>query len=153
MKIKLKERFERELGALVPKVEDIYRSIEVYNLNKIARTVSRVKEKLNDLALDLNKIRPWLPEPRQAYFIAMADRTLPIEDRIIALNISIDSLPLEFSVPNELINSKLSPRLCEALATCTLREDDFNIPPGQSPAPDNPSPESPSHWGLEGHRS
>ena len=135
MKINLKDRFEQELKALMPKVRDTYRSIHVYNLNKIARTVSRVKEKLNDIAFDLDKIRPWLPEPRQAYFIAMADRSLPVEDRIMALNISIDALPLEFSVPNEFKNSELSPRLREALATCTLCEDDFNIPPGHTPAP------------------
>jgi len=135
LKINLKDQFEQELEALTPKLEDTYRSIQVYNLNKIARTASRVKEKLNDIAFDLNKIRAWLPEPRQAYFIAMADRSLPVENRIIALNISIDALPLEFSVPNEFKNSELSPRLREALATCTLCEDDFNIPSGQTPAP------------------
>jgi hypothetical protein len=128
MQVNLKNRFKQELKSLASSLEDTYRLIQAYQINKIARTSSRVQEQLNDLADYLGKIRPWLPEPQQAIFIVMANRTLTIEDRVIALNIAVESLPLEFNIPEDTNSSELTPRLREELAAFTLCEEDFNAP-------------------------
>lgn len=120
-----RQQFERELESIIPELQEIYRLIQLYQLNPIARSAMRLKEKLQELFPALNHLRPYLPEPQHGYILAMGESSLPIEDRLVALHRSVENLGLAIDLPAPKNCDRISSRLRETLATFTLCEDDF----------------------------
>ncbi len=107
--------FRREIGELLPVLHRTYRCIGVFQKNRTARNVGRMMVELESVAPMLAQFRPHVPAAKQRYFDALASPDLELSDRIVALDIAVGAMHIEFGVARAYAHRE-SPALRKAIA-------------------------------------
>jgi len=111
----IRNAFRREIKELLPVLHRTYRCIGVFQKNRTARNAERLLRELDAVAPLLAVFRPHVQAPKRAYFDALASRSLGISDRIVALDIAVGMMHIEFRVQRAYAHRE-SPELKKALA-------------------------------------
>jgi phosphoenolpyruvate synthase/pyruvate phosphate dikinase len=94
----IREGYPAEVAALLPVLHATYRSIGRYQRERTPRLREEVLAGLAEASDALRFFQPHVPRPKQAYFTAAADEALPLSDRIIALDVAVGAMHIEFSM-------------------------------------------------------
>ncbi|HSF85832.1 MAG TPA: PEP-utilizing enzyme [Acidimicrobiia bacterium] len=95
---RIRKLFADEVEALAPVLHETYRRIGILQKNRTVRNESLVLTQLETVAPHLSFFCPYVPPPKQPYFAALADPSLDVSDRIIALDVAVGALHIDFPV-------------------------------------------------------
>ena len=79
----------KEVEELCPILHETYRRIGMFHKNRTARNEQLVLDQLEAAAPLLAFFRSYVPGRKQPYFLALSDNSLPISDRIVALDVAV----------------------------------------------------------------
>lgn len=131
---RIRKQFAREVELLCPILHETYRRIGMFQKNRTARNERWLLAQLERVAPHLAFFQAYVPRPKRAYFDALADASLPISDRIVALDVAVGALHIEFPVRRAYMHAE-SRRLREVLDASRLGEADADFNPAAiSPA-------------------
>jgi phosphoenolpyruvate synthase/pyruvate phosphate dikinase len=91
--------FKKEVNALLPVLHETYRLVGRYQQNRNVRNKEKLLKQLNIIGKRLQFFKGLIQFKKQAYFDAILSEELSLSDRIIALDIAVGSMHIEFSVP------------------------------------------------------
>lgn len=91
--------FKKEVDALLPVLHETYRLIGRYQKNRNKRNEEKVVKQLDVIGERLQFFKKFLQNKKQPYFDAILNKGLSVSDRIIALDVSVGSMHIEFSMP------------------------------------------------------
>ena len=94
----IREGYPAEVAALLPVLHATYRSIGRYQRERSSRHQEEVLAELAAASDALRFFQPHVPRPKRPYFTAAADEALPLSDRIIALDVAVGAMHIEFSM-------------------------------------------------------
>jgi phosphohistidine swiveling domain-containing protein len=120
---RIRNHFRREVEQLLPVLHETYRRVGVYQKRRAARDAQRLLAQLDVVAPLLEFFRPYVPGPKRGYFRALADRSLGVSDRIVALDVAVGSMHIAFRVPRAYMH-RHSRRLLDVLEAARLCEQD-----------------------------
>lgn len=95
---KVRTLFAREIEALLPVLHETYRRIGLFQKNRSSHTQQDLLDQLDLVGEQLYFFKEYLQPKKQPYFDALLDRSLPISDRIIALDTTVGMMHIEFAV-------------------------------------------------------
>lgn len=95
----IREGFRREVAALLPALHATYRVIGRYQKKRSQRNREELLARLAVTGEALLFFKPLVPRKKQGYFDAILNDGLPLSDRVIALDIAVGAMHIEFSVP------------------------------------------------------
>ncbi|HJN17346.1 MAG TPA: PEP-utilizing enzyme [Armatimonadota bacterium] len=125
---RIRKQFGREVEALCPVLHETYARVGAFQTNRTPRNEERLLAQLDEVAPLLEFFRPWVPGPKQAYFMALAEELLDISDRIIALDVAVGALHIDFPMERAYMHRE-SRRLREVLEMCRVSDDDLATDP------------------------
>lgn len=125
---RIRKEFARQVEQLLPALHETYRRIGVYQKNCTDRNRRRLLEQLEIVVPLLAFFRAYVPRPKRGYFLALPDESLELSDRIIALDVAVGSLHIEFAVPRAYMHQE-SRRLREVLEASRLSSEDAGFDP------------------------
>ncbi|MBC8233038.1 hypothetical protein H8E77_26130 [bacterium] len=91
--------FKKEVDALLPILRETYRLVGRYQKNRNEQNKEKLLNQLNIIGKRLQFFKGLIQFKKQAYFDAIFSEELSVSDRIIALDIAVGSMHIEFSVP------------------------------------------------------
>lgn len=130
---RIRQQFGEEVEELYPVLHETYRLIGVFQKNRTPRNEARLLEQLAIIGPMLDFFRPYIQGRKQNYFKALLDEKLPISDRIVALDIAVGAMHIEFAVPRAYMHQE-SQRLREVLEASRRAEDNISIKEGDLPS-------------------
>jgi phosphohistidine swiveling domain-containing protein len=95
----IREGFRREVAALLPALHATYRVIGRYQKKRSQRNREELLARLVVTGEALLFFKPLVPRKKQGYFDAILNEGLSLSDRVIALDIAVGAMHIEFSVP------------------------------------------------------
>ena len=95
---RIRENFKKEVDELFPVLNETYRVIGHYQKNRTEKNEKRVLEQLDLIGERLRFFKPLLQTKKQPYFDAILSHGLSISDRIIAVDIAVGAMHIEFPV-------------------------------------------------------
>lgn len=115
---RIRRQFAEEVDRLCPALHETYRRIACFQRDRSDRNRERLLAQIEVVAPHLEFFAPYVPGPKQAYFRALADASLSISDRIVALDVAVGSLHVDFPVAREYMHqeSEALRRALEAIA-------------------------------------
>lgn len=122
---RIRKAFANEVERLLPVLHETYRRVAAFQRRRTARNARRLLKQLDAAAPMLAFFRPYVQPAKQAYFVALADASLDVSDRIVALDVAVGSMHIAFAVERAYMHRE-SARLREVLAAC--RRDDGDDP-------------------------
>ena len=117
---KIRIHFADEVEALIPILHGAYRAVGRYQKQRTDRNRDLLLAEIGELGPRLQFFKPMVPARKQPYFDAILNETLSISDRIVALDVSVGAMHIEFAVERAYMHPE-SEALRRALATS--RED------------------------------
>ncbi|NOY09379.1 MAG: hypothetical protein GXP33_11125 [Spirochaetes bacterium] len=135
MSNKIRHYLKEQVKDIIPKLHDCYRMIGKYQKNRIDRNGKTLLKELDFMHGALQVFKSYVQSTKQSYFDAIGNCSLSISDRIIALDIAVGAMHIEFSVSRsyshqesqELRNALASTRNDEFDEQCQSDEEDGNI--------------------------
>lgn len=118
---RIRKAFAAEVERLLPVLHETYRRVAAFQRRRSAPNARRLLEQIDVVAPMLAFFRPYVQPAKQAYFVALADASLDVSDRIVALDVAVGSMHIAFAVERAYMHRE-SARLREVLAAC--RHDD-----------------------------
>jgi phosphohistidine swiveling domain-containing protein len=95
----IREGFREEVQALLPVLHDTYRQIGRYQRKRSERNTGCLLDQLDTAGRSLMFFKGLVPRKKQPYFDAVINGALSVSDRIIALDVAVGAMHIEFSVP------------------------------------------------------
>jgi phosphoenolpyruvate synthase/pyruvate phosphate dikinase len=95
----IRENFKREVADLFPVLHRTYRIVGRYQKNRTKRNEQALRHALGEVGGALAFFKPLVPRKKQPYFDAILNQGLSLSDRVIALDISVGSMHIEFAMP------------------------------------------------------
>jgi phosphohistidine swiveling domain-containing protein len=92
----IRKRFAAEVEKLYPALHETYRRIGIYQKNRSDRNAAKLEQQLAAVAPLVQFFQPYVPGQKQAYFAALVSPHLQLSDRIVALDIAIGALHVDF---------------------------------------------------------
>jgi phosphoenolpyruvate synthase/pyruvate phosphate dikinase len=99
MSNRIRHYLKAEVEELLPLLHETYRLVGQYQKNRVPRNEERLVEQLDLIGEHLQMFKVHVQPKKQSYFDAILYRDLPTSDRIIALDIAIGMMHIEFSKP------------------------------------------------------
>ena len=125
---RIRKMFAAEIDALSPQLHETYRRVGVFQKDRTKRNAERLLAQLDDVAPHLDFFRPHVPDRKQGYFFALADPYLSTSDRIIALDVAVGALHIDFPVERAYMHQE-SARLRTVLEQSRWDAADGATPP------------------------
>lgn len=91
--------FKKEVDALLPVLHETYRLVGKYQKKRNNRNKEKVLKQLDVIGERLQFFKKFLQTKKQPYFDAILNKGLSVSDRIIALDVSVGAMHIEFSMP------------------------------------------------------
>jgi phosphohistidine swiveling domain-containing protein len=95
----IRENFRSEVAALLPVLHGAYRAIGRYQKTRNDRNKDQLLVHLGAAGETLMFFKQLVPAKKQPYFDAILNHGLSVSDRVIALDIAVGAMHIEFSVP------------------------------------------------------
>jgi phosphohistidine swiveling domain-containing protein len=95
----IREGFRGEVAVLLPALHATYRVIGRYQKQRSQRNREQMLARLVVTGEALLFFKPLVPRKKQGYFDAILNDGLSLSDRVIALDIAVGAMHIEFSVP------------------------------------------------------
>ena len=118
---RIRKQFAAELECLYPVLHETYRRVGAFQKSRTPRNEQRLLDQLQVAAPLLAFYRPYVPRPKRPYFDALASTSLGISDRIVALDIAVGAMHIEFAAERAYRHQE-SQRLRDALDACRRDE-------------------------------
>lgn len=125
---RIRNQFAAEVEQLCPVLHEMYRRIGVFQKRRTERNRRLLLEQLAVVGPRLAFFKPYLQRPKQAYFDALADPSLGISDRIVALDVAVGAMHIDFPMARAYMHRE-SRRLREVLAACRLCPEQLRSSP------------------------
>ena len=120
---RIRKAFKAEVEALAPLLHETYRRVGIFQKNRNERNERLLLSQLDVVAPHLDFFRPHVPDRKQGYFLALANPSLDVSDRIIALDVAVGALHIEFPVERAYMHQE-SDRLRTVLEESRWHEAD-----------------------------
>jgi len=91
--------FKKEVVALLPVLHETYRLVGRYQKNRNEQNKENLSNQFDIIGKKLQFFKGLIQFKKQAYFDAILNEELSVSDRIIALDIAVGSMHIEFSIP------------------------------------------------------
>jgi phosphohistidine swiveling domain-containing protein len=95
----IREGFRREVEMLLPVLHEAYQRVGRYQNSRTARNETLVRAALTDVGAALAFFKGLVPQKKRPYFDAIMEERLSLSDRVIALDVAVGAMHIEFSVP------------------------------------------------------
>jgi phosphohistidine swiveling domain-containing protein len=95
----IRENFKEQVDALLPVLHAAYRAIGRYQKSRSGRNREGLLQHLGLAGEVLQFFKGLVPRKKQPYFDAILNESLPVSDRLIALDVAVGAMHIEFSVP------------------------------------------------------
>lgn len=106
--------FKEEVEELLPSLHETYRLVGIYQSNRNKQHEALLLTQLDEIGQKLAFFRGYIQPTKRGYFDAILTQDLPVSDRIIALDVAVGSMHIEFSIPRAYMHQE-SKRLREVL--------------------------------------
>ncbi|MBN1402020.1 MAG: hypothetical protein JXA74_14355 [Anaerolineae bacterium] len=103
---KIRVHFAAEVEALLPLLHDTYRLVGRYQKDRNERHRAPVLAQLDLVGEHLQFFKPLVPSAKRPYFDAILNHTLALSDRIVALDIAVGAMHIEFSVERAYLHAE-----------------------------------------------
>lgn len=120
---RIRKWFTDEIDALLPVLHETYRAIGLWQKSRTPRLEQTVLAQLAEVTPLLLPFAQYVPAPKRPFFFAMANPDLSLSDRIIAMDIAVGAMHIEFAKERAYMH-QISPALKAALETARLSPDD-----------------------------
>ena len=124
---RIRKMFAAEVAALAPLLHQTYRCVGTFQKNRSDRNATRLATQLDEVAPHLEFFRPYVPGPKQGYFAALASPDLELSDRIVALDVAVGSLHIDFPVERAYMHRE-SAQLRRVLEQSRHAPEDDRVP-------------------------
>jgi phosphoenolpyruvate synthase/pyruvate phosphate dikinase len=118
---RIRKWFTAEVDALVPVLHETYRCIGRYQRGRSAAHEEQLVRQLEQVGPLLGLFAENVPAPKRPFFAAVRDVQLELSDRIIALDIAVGALHIEFAIERAYMHP-VSARLRAALEAARVDE-------------------------------
>ena len=121
MSNKIRYYMKDEVAGLIPLLHETYMRIGRFQKKRSVRNETILHDILSEIGPVLGKFKPMIQVPKQPYFEAILLEDLDISDRIIALDIAVGAMHIEFPGPRMYMHQE-SVELKLALNQCRLTD-------------------------------
>jgi len=123
MSNRIRHYLKNEVEELLPLLHTTYRLIGQYQKSRNERHAEPLREQLQALGEHLQQFKEHVQPKKQGYFDALLHQELSLSDRIIALDIAVGMMHIEFSKPRAYMHQE-SNALRQALEQSRIVESD-----------------------------
>jgi phosphohistidine swiveling domain-containing protein len=132
MSNKIRHYMREEAEAVLPMLHDTYRAIGRFQNRRDARSECRLLKQLDLVGIALQKFKGAVQRAKRGYFDAVLDTSLSTSDRLVALDVAVGSMHIQFAVPRQYMHQE-SQELRRVLDAC--RNGQGSDAPPAPPAP------------------
>jgi phosphohistidine swiveling domain-containing protein len=95
----IREGFRREVETLMPVLHEAYQRVGRYQKSRTGRNETLLRGALAEVGVALAFFKGLVPRKKRPYFDAILEEGLSLSDRVIALDVAVGAMHIEFSVP------------------------------------------------------
>lgn len=129
---RIRKWFAAEVDALLPVLHETYRVVGLWQKSRTARLQQDVLAQLDQISPLLLPFAKHVPAPKRPFFAALANPDLNFSDRIIAMDIAVGAMHIEFAKERAYMH-QISPALKAALEEARFDPEDEVAPASDDP--------------------
>lgn len=124
---RIRKWFAADVDALLPTLHESYRIIGLWQKSRSERLEQDVLTQLDLIHPLLQPFALHVPAPKRPFFAAIANASLSLSDRVIAMDIAVGAMHIEFAKERAYMHP-ISPALKAALEAARVNPDDHVAP-------------------------
>lgn len=129
---RIRKWFSAEVDVLLPVLHETYRVIGLWQKSRGDRARQDVLAQLAQINPLLAPFAQHVPAPKRPFFAAIANDELGLSDRVIAMDIAVGAMHIEFAKERAYMH-QISPELKAALEAARLDLEDHVAPASEDP--------------------